>query len=232
MQISRTPRYASGLAEPRASRRRRRAIPITVAAGMALTAIVVLVAPVRSAVAQSKPDTADVQFMQGMIAHHAQALAMVAMIPTHTTRPELQLIGQRIKISQTDEIAFMQRWLQDRNELVPTLDADNVAHMPGSAMSGMQMSGTTMMMPGMLTPEQMKQLADAKGTQFDTLFLIDMTQHHNGALAMVKSLLATPGAAQGSDVFTFAADADADQRAEIKRMQAVLVTINGQAKKS
>ena len=180
----------------------------------------------------SKYDTADVQFMQGMIAHHAQALAMVALIPTHTSRPELQMIGDRIKISQTDEIALMQRWLTDHREVVPTVDGDNVAHMPGADMPGMHMSGGTMMMPGMLTPEQMKQLADAKGTQFDTLFLVGMIHHHEGALAMVKSLLGTTGAAQGPDVFTFAADADADQRAEIKRMQAVLATINSQGHKS
>jgi uncharacterized protein (DUF305 family) len=232
MRISRTPRQLSRL--PRASLCRHRAHAIAGKISLVLAATVTLIAPIPSAFAQSsgKPDTADVQFMQGMIAHHAQALAMVALIPTHTTRPELQLIGQRIKISQTDEIAFMQRWLQERNEVVPTLDTDNVAHMPGSQMSGMQMSGTTMMMPGMLTPEQMKQLADARGTQFDTLFLIGMRHHHEGALAMVKSLLATPGAAQTPDVFTFAADADADQRAEIKRMQTVLDTINGQARKS
>src|SRR5271156_4155415 len=74
-------------------------------------------------VSAGAPDTADVKFMQGMIAHHAQALAMVSLIPDHTTRPELQLIGQRIKISQQDEIAFMQRWLKDRQQVVPTVDA-------------------------------------------------------------------------------------------------------------
>ncbi len=230
MQTSPTPRHGRGLAQPVARLFRRRHRWMGLAAGIAL----LLAAPndVARAQATSKYDTADVQFMQGMIAHHAQALAMVALIPTHTTRPELQMIGQRIKISQTDEIALMQRWLTDHREVVPSVDADNIAHMPGSDMSGMHMSGGTMMMPGMLTPEQMKQLTDAKGTQFDTLFLVGMIHHHEGALAMVKSLLGTTGAAQGPDVFTFAADADADQRAEIKRMQAVLATINSQGHKS
>jgi uncharacterized protein (DUF305 family) len=230
MQTSPTPRHGRGLAQPVARLFRRRYRWMGSAAGIAL----LLAAPNQAARAQatSKYDTADVQFMQGMIAHHAQALAMVALIPTHTTRPELQMIGDRIKISQTDEIALMQRWLTDHREVVPTVDADNVAHMPGADMPGMHMSGGTMMMPGMLTPEQMKQLADAKGTQFDTLFLVGMIHHHEGALAMVKSLLGTTGAAQGPDVFTFAADADADQRAEIKRMQAVMATINSQGHKS
>jgi uncharacterized protein (DUF305 family) len=170
---------------------------------------------------------ADVQFMQGMIAHHAQALAMVAMISANTTRPELQLIGERIRISQQDEIGLMQRWLTAHHEVVPVVDSNNVAHMPPNVMPGMQMSGTTMMMPGMLTSEQMTQLANAKGTDFDTLFLKGMIQHHEGALLMVKDLFAASGSAQAPDVFTFASGADADQRAEIKRMQIVLASITG-----
>jgi uncharacterized protein (DUF305 family) len=231
MQNSPTPRQGIDPAQPAAKRFRRLTRWMAAAASCGL----VLVGLPPAAGAQSSTsryDTADVQFMQGMIAHHAQALAMVALIPTHTTRPELQLIGQRIKISQTDEIALMQRWLTDHREVVPTVDADNVAHMPGPDMQGMHMSGGMMMMPGMLTAEQMQQLAAARGTQFDTLFLVGMIHHHEGALAMVKSLLGTTGAAQGPDVFTFAADADADQRAEIKRMRAVLDTINSQEHKS
>lgn len=181
----------------------------------------------------STNNTADVQFMQGMIAHHAQALAMVAMISSNTTRPELQLIGERIRISQQDEIGMMQRWLTAHHEVVPVVDSNNVAHMPPSTMPGMQMAGsTTMMMPGMLTPGQMTQLANAKGTDFDTLFLKGMIQHHEGALLMVKDLFSANGAAQSPDVFTFASGADADQRAEIKRMQAVLAAINGRGQKS
>lgn len=217
----------------RAPMRARRCTPIRMASLAGL--LLALAGHTRTAAAQSgsgAPDSADVNFMQGMIAHHAQALAMVALIPTHTTRPELQLIGERIRISQQDEIALMQHWLQNHHEPVPTVDADGTTHMPGSQMSGMAMAGGAMMMPGMLTPEQMQQLAAAHGTAFDTLFLKDMIQHHNGALAMVKSLLGTAGAAQTPDVFTFASDADADQRAEIKRMQSVLSTIDSQGRKS
>ncbi|HWZ57536.1 MAG TPA: DUF305 domain-containing protein [Gemmatimonadaceae bacterium] len=176
--------------------------------------------------AQTAPDTTDVQFMQGMIAHHAQALAMVALIPDRTTRPELQAIGLRIKISQQDEIAFMQRWLKDRHQVVPTIDANNVAHMPAMSMPGMQMADGVMMMPGMMTPAQMTALAAAHGAAFDRLFLEGMIRHHEGALTMVKNLLATTGAAQAPEVFTFASDADADQRAEIKRMRSVLDAIS------
>jgi uncharacterized protein (DUF305 family) len=170
----------------------------------------------------ARPDTTDVQFMQGMIAHHAQALAMVALIPDRTTRPDLQAIGLRIKISQQDEIAFMQRWLRDRQQVVPTVDSGNVAHMPGMQMAGGAMPEMAMMMPGMMTPEQMARLREAKGATFDRLFLEGMIRHHEGALTMVKNLLSTPGAAQAPEVYTFASDADADQRAEIQRMRSVL----------
>ncbi len=177
--------------------------------GLALLAIVA-----RTMAAQSARDTNDVAFMQGMIAHHAQALAMVALIPTHTTRPEIHAIGERIRISQVDEIALMQRWLQSHNEPVTVVDSNHIAHMPG-------MEGMTMMMPGMLTPEQFSQLAHANGPAFDRLFLQDMIGHHEGAITMVKDLFAT-GSGQAPDVFTFASGADADQRAEILRMRSVL----------
>ena len=180
---------------------------------MAVLAIVA-----RTMAAQTAPDTNDVQFMQGMISHHAQALAMVALIPTHTTRQEIRLIGERIRISQQDEIALMQHWLQDHEQPIPTVDSNHVAHMPG-------MEGMTMMMPGMLTPEQMAQLAQANGPTFDRLFLEGMIRHHQGAITMVKDLFAIPGAGQAPEVFTFASGADADQRAEILRMRSVLNAI-------
>jgi uncharacterized protein (DUF305 family) len=179
----------------------------------------------RTMAAQTAPDTTDVAFMQGMIAHHAQALAMVALIPTHTTRTSIQLIGERIRISQQDEIKLMQHWLESHHESVPTVDTNDVAHMPG-------MEGMTMMMPGMLTPEQMAQLAQAKGATFDTLFLVGMIHHHEGAIAMVKDLIHTEGGGLAPEVFTFATDADADQRAEIIRMRSVLDAITHGGSKS
>ena len=159
-------------------------------------------------------DTADVHFMQGMIMHHAQALQMVSLIADHTTRPEMPLLGQRIAISQRDEIRMMRSWLQDHHEMVP----DSTGHM--AAMAGMGMGD--MLMPGMMTPPQMAALAAAKGPAFDRLFLEGMIRHHEGALVMVKHLFGTNGAAQTSEIFRFASDVDADQRAEIKRMQALL----------
>jgi len=194
---------------------------------------VAVAGPARSAVAQVRAaDSADVKFMQGMISHHAQALAMVALIPERTTRSEIQLSGQRIKISQTDEIKLMQHWLEDHHQAVPVVDSSGSAHMADNSMPGMDMGGAAMIMPGMLTPEQMTQLKQAKGPAFDRLFLTDMIQHHEGAIAMVKSLLATPGAAQAPEVFTFASEADADQRAEIKRMRSVLDTMANEGHKS
>jgi len=157
---------------------------------------------------------ADVDFMQGMIMHHAQAVEMTGLIPSHTDNNDLHLLGAKISSSQSDEIKFMQRWLAARGE------STSMA-MPG--MSGMDASGKPMpLMPGMLTPEQMEALRNAKGAEFDRLFLIGMIQHHNGALIMVKDLFDTAGAGQEADIFNFATDADNTQRAEIKIMQSML----------
>ncbi len=157
---------------------------------------------------------ADVEFMQGMIMHHSQAVEMTALIPSHTENAEVHLLGARISRSQSDEMSFMKRWLAARGEAISMA-------MPG--MPEMDMSGAPMKaMPGMLTPEQMEALRKAKGEEFDRLFLTGMIQHHNGALVMVKDLFDTPGAGQDADLFDFATDADNTQRAEIKIMQDML----------
>ena len=157
---------------------------------------------------------ADVEFMQGMIMHHSQAVEMTALIQTHTENKDLRSLGAKISSSQSDEIRFMQRWLAARGE--PTSMS-----MPG--MPDMDMSGHPMApMSGMLTPEQMTALRNARGAEFDRLFLAGMIQHHNGALMMVKDLFDTAGAGQDADIFNFATDADNTQRAEIKIMQKML----------
>jgi uncharacterized protein (DUF305 family) len=154
---------------------------------------------------------ADVAFMQGMIAHHAQAVDMVALINSRTTREDLRLLGLRIEVSQSDEIRMMQRWLEARRQPAA---APHAHHGDGA-----------MLMPGMLTPDDMARLAEAKGPAFDRLFLEGMIRHHEGALIMVKQLFATPGAAQESEVFAFASDVDSDQRMEIDRMRAMLARL-------
>ena len=151
---------------------------------------------------------ADVRFMQGMIGHHAQAVEMVDLLRTRTNRKDMQLLGQRIALSQADEIKMMQRWLEVRGQEIPGPHA-------------MHMHGATLM-PGMLTAEEMERLAAAKGDEFDRLFLEGMIKHHGGALTMVQELFATPGAGQEAEIFAFAADVDADQRMEIDRMSAML----------
>ena len=157
--------------------------------------------------------------MQGMILHHAQAVEMTAMIPSHTQNKDLRSLGARISSSQTDEIKFMKRWLAARNELVPK----DTSSAPGMDMPGMDMPHESMaLMPGMLTPQQMEALRKAKGTEFDHLFLLGMIQHHNGALTMVKDLFDTAGAGQDAELFDFATDADNSQRAEIKIMETML----------
>jgi uncharacterized protein (DUF305 family) len=159
----------------------------------------------------------DVEFMQGMIVHHAQAVEMTALIESHTTNKNLRLLGARISHSQAEEIKFMKHWLAAKGE--PT-------SIPMPDMTGMHMPGMDMsrdhMMPGMLTPKQMEALRQAKGDQFDNLFLTGMIQHHNGALTMVKDLFDTAGAGQDAVLFNFATDVDSGQRAEIRIMQNML----------
>jgi uncharacterized protein (DUF305 family) len=158
--------------------------------------------------------SADVAFMQGMIMHHQQAVEMTALIASHTENKDLRLLGAKISSSQSDEIRFMQRWLAARGEPIS---------MTMAGMSDMDASGKPVaLMPGMLTPEQMAALRNAKGAEFDHLFLTGMIRHHNGALIMVKDLFNTAGAGQDADIFNFATDADNTQRAEIKIMQAML----------
>ena len=147
-----------------------------------------------------------------MILHHAQAVEMTAMIPSHTENKDLHSLGARISSSQTDEIKFMRRWLAARGKPAPRT-------MP--KMQGMTMPAMTMM-PGMLTAQQMEALEKAKGTEFDQLFLAGMIQHHNGALTMVKDLFNTAGAGQDAELFDFATDADNTQRAEIRIMESML----------
>jgi uncharacterized protein (DUF305 family) len=157
---------------------------------------------------------ANVEFIQGMIMHHAQAVEMTALLASHTENKELRALGARIGSSQTDEIKFMKRWLAARGE------STSMA-MPG--MPEMNKSGQPMaLMPGMLSPEQMEVLRKAKGAEFDRLFLTGMIQHHQGALTMVKDLFDTAGAGQDAETFTFATDADNSQRAEIKIMQTMV----------
>jgi uncharacterized protein (DUF305 family) len=157
---------------------------------------------------------ADVEFMQGMIIHHLQAVEMTALIASHTENKELRSLGARISSSQSDEIKFMKRWLATRGEPISMA-------MPG--MPEMDRAGHPMaLMPGMLSPEQMEALSEAKGAEFDRLFLMGMIQHHNGALIMVKDLFDTAGAGQDAELFNFATDADNTQRAEIKIMQGML----------
>lgn len=156
---------------------------------------------------------AEVQFMQGMIFHHSQAVEMTALIPSHTQNKNLRTLGARISNSQSDEIKFMKRWLAARGESIPSTMPD---------MPGMDMSNKMPLMPGMLTPEQMEALRKAKGSEFDHLFLVGMIQHHNGALTMVKDLFNTAGAGQDAELFNFATDADNTQRAEIHIMETML----------
>ena len=175
---------------------------------------------------------ADVHFMQGMIIHHALAVVMSDWAPTHGARPDLQVLCKLIALSQRDEIRVMQQWLRKRHLPTPdplhmlSGDEGPIQDRSGMGMPGMDMGSHPMMMKGMLTPEQMRQLDAARDSTFDHLYLTGMIRHHEGALDMVAQLFATPGAAQQSEVFAFATDVDAGQRAEIARMEKILNTLN------
>jgi len=158
---------------------------------------------------------ADVDFMQGMIGHHAQALEMTALVEERTTRPDLRMLARRIDVSQRDEILLMQTWLRDRGEMAPAASSHAMhhGHEPGH------------LMPGMLSPEQMEQLKASTGDVFYRLFLEFMIAHHEGALTMVETLFASAGAGQDTDVYRFAADVDVDQRMEIDRMRQMIASL-------
>ena len=156
---------------------------------------------------------ADIDFMQGMIMHHQQAVEMTDLIPSHTQDKDVRAIGARIGRSQADEIRFMKQWLVARGE-------STSMSMPG--MPDMDKNGKPMLMPGMLTPAQMEALRQARGAEFDRLFLTGMIQHHGGALVMVKDLFDSPGAGQEAVIFDFVTDVDSGQRAEIRIMESML----------
>ncbi len=165
----------------------------------------------------------DVAFMQGMIAHHSQALVMAGLAPTNQAGTAVRVLAERIDVSQRDEIAFMQRWLRERAERVPQVADAHAAHT--MQMGTMPMGGAedhSAHMPGMLTAEQLTQLTAARGAEFDRLFLTFMIQHHEGAIVMVHQLFASSGAGQEVNVFLFASEVEADQTIEINRMRAML----------
>ncbi len=186
-----------------------------------------LITPV-TGVAQQPPDPrprpdlvrgpyneADVAFMQGMIPHHAQAVLMAKMASTHGAREDVRILSERILVAQSDEIALMRNWLRDRAQVVPATDATHHKH----TMNGV---AHDMLMPGMLTPEEMAALDKARGPEWNRLFLAGMIKHHEGALSMVDDLFEAYGALQDDDMFKFASDVYADQTTEIDFMQKML----------
>jgi len=161
---------------------------------------------------------ADVFFMQGMISHHAQAIVMARWAPTHGASASVRILCERIINAQTDEIALMQQWLRDRGQVVPEAKPAPMK----MRMNGMEHE---MLMPGMLSETQLRQLDAARDAEFDRLFLRYMIQHHSGAVSMVKELFATDGAGQDELVFKFASDVNVDQTTEIARMEEMLARV-------
>ncbi len=158
---------------------------------------------------------ADVTFMQGMIPHHAQAVLIAKMATTHGARGDVRILCERILVAQSDEITLMRNWLRDRGQVVPAADATHHKH----TMNGV---AHDMLMPGMLTPDEMAGLDKARGPEWDRLFLAGMIKHHEGALSMVDEVFEAYGALQDDDMFKFASDVYADQTTEIDFMQKML----------
>ncbi|MEX2345602.1 MAG: DUF305 domain-containing protein [Balneolaceae bacterium] len=162
---------------------------------------------------------ADVDFMNGMIGHHAQALIMSELAPVNGADPVIQTLAARIINAQKDEIETMQQWLRDRGQPVPEIHIDGLnlmIHGEGSHHSG------HMNMPGMLSQDQLEELRNAQGSDFDRLFLTYMIEHHQGAVIMVKNLFSTDGAATEEEAFRLASDIQVDQITEIERMKLML----------
>ena len=175
----------------------------------------------RAAMAKARADSArypytvaDIQFVTNMIGHHAQAIEMARLAPTHGARESVRTLAERIINAQQDEITLMRQWLADRRQPLP--EVHPTAH---------STHGEHVMMPGMITADQMKQLDAARGAEFDRIFLRFMIQHHRGAVAMVKDLFDTPAAAQDQTVFKIASDVNVDQTTEIARMSQMLATV-------
>jgi uncharacterized protein (DUF305 family) len=161
----------------------------------------------------------DVQFMQGMIHHHAQAIVMSRLAPTRAQREDVKVLAARIAVAQQDEIDFMQLWLRDRKQQTPDPLKGDAAH----AGHDMSQSGAALAMhPGMATPAEMAQLERARGAEFDRLFLNLMIRHHQGAIEMVHELQKSPTGGHEPNVFKFVSDVEADQTTEIVRMRNML----------
>lgn len=182
--------------------------------------------PSNSRAALPPTSTQDIEFMQGMIMHHAQAVEMTDMIADRTKNRDIALIGERISKSQADEMAFMTRWLELRGQ--ETSMKMSAGHDPHA--HGAHGAPAVHLMPGMLTPKQMEELRDAKAEEFDRLFLKGMIQHHEGALVMVKDLFNAAGTGQDAELFNFASDVDSGQRAEIKTMENLLAKFHVEKK--
>jgi uncharacterized protein (DUF305 family) len=161
---------------------------------------------------------ADIEFMTGMIPHHAQAVIMAGWAPTHGARADIAILSERILVGQADEIESMQAWLRDRGQPVPDGKSTRMRH----KMGGIEHD---MLMPGMLTDQEMEELDKARGAEFDRLLLVGMIKHHRGAIDMVNDLFKRYGAAQDDTLFKFASDVFADQEIEIAVMQKMLESL-------
>jgi uncharacterized protein (DUF305 family) len=207
------------------------ALTVGCASGASKSTTPVFVMGQEGAIARARADSlrypytkADIDFMSGMIHHHAQAIQISRWTASHGADAAVRRLSERIINAQGDEINLMQMWLRDRNQKPPLVDSTGKVTMPAMpGHEGHDMGGHSMHMPGMLTEAQLKELDAARGPEFDRLFLTYMIAHHKGAITMVKTLFSSPGAGQDETVFKFANDVEVDQSTEINRMTTMML---------
>ncbi len=142
----------------------------------------------------------DQQFIDSMVPHHQSALMMAEMAVTKAQLPEVKRLAGGIIRDQKREIAQMKAWRKAwyGSAQVPMMQGMNhgaMNHSSNHAMGGMKMSGDKMMMPGHMMGLPMKgemdmgKLKNAKGRDFDKMFLQMMIPHHAGAIMMAQEAL-------------------------------------------
>ena len=174
--------------------------------------------PIEAPAARPRYTDADVRFVSGMIPHHGQAILIAGWAQTHGAGERVRPLCERLIVSQRDEIATMQTWLRDHGEPVPGYNATPTV--AGRA-------DEPIPVPGMLTSDQLSELDRSRGRAFDRLLLTFMIQHHRGALSMVEEMVAS-GGAQDETVYRLAAEAYADQKVEIDRMERMLIALGAE----
>ncbi len=152
-----------------------------------------------------KHNEADITFVQGMLPHHEQAIHMAELAAKHANSPDVAKLASTIKSKQEEEIKTMEKLL---HEWGAKRENEHGGHGGGH--------------PGMLPEHQMKELEEARGVEFDKLFLRGMIEHHKGAIAMAEE---AEHHGENKEVKKLAAEIRRGQEHEIEEMERELVAL-------